>query len=396
MPVSPLIAVRRTAVAMALLLTSTVIGGSGPVLAGAPACSVLNVRTEVTAGNLGAAIGDASAGDTLRLGGSCLGGVEIDRNLKIIGDWATSRPTIRGDGSAPVVTVNTGVTVTMRGLVIRGGDGGAGEGGGVRNLGTLTLIDMVVRGNAAYHGGGIGNSQGRLTLKGSTSVRDNTATNGGGISSLYGVLTVSESVRIEDNDAADRGGGLHLVAGTTTIGGTARVFRNRASLAGGIDLLGPGTLTLKDSALVDANMGEFGSGMFVQATGPQASRLFLQGRATVGPNTLRGGPGAAVTLASGNAAATMQMSGSATVRGQDSRSHPLSAAVLLLSNGPVASLTMKGTSTITNNRLGPGWAGVVRWNSCPGATTKVVGATAARVKNNTPANRKTDTTTACP
>jgi hypothetical protein len=71
-------------------------------------------------------------------------------------------------------------------------DNGSEFGGGLFNLGTITVRDTTISGNrATEEGGGIGNS-GQLTLLGSTVARNRAAVAGGGISN-HGQLTVRRS-----------------------------------------------------------------------------------------------------------------------------------------------------------------------------------------------------------
>src|SRR5262249_50629709 len=52
-----------------------------------------------------------------------------------------------------VFKIDPGVTATLSGLTIMGGNNGA-DGGGVDNQGTVTLIDCTVSGNTSKYGGG--------------------------------------------------------------------------------------------------------------------------------------------------------------------------------------------------------------------------------------------------
>ena len=122
----------------------------------------------------------------------------------------TSTITIAGNGSTiarsqvtgtpefrPLMVGSTGA-LTLRGLTLTGGDvdtsisGNAGAG--VRNSGTLTLINSTVRGNFAASGGGVHNN-GTVSLANSA-VSGNTASFGGGIfSNGTVILTNSRYLR---------------------------------------------------------------------------------------------------------------------------------------------------------------------------------------------------------
>jgi hypothetical protein len=60
------------------------------------------------------------------------------------------------------------VTADLIGLSISGG-ATSGKGGGLCNLGTITLSDCTVTANSANSGGGLANPGGTTTLTGSTS-----------------------------------------------------------------------------------------------------------------------------------------------------------------------------------------------------------------------------------
>jgi hypothetical protein len=204
-------------------------------------------------GSLRDEIGKAHTGDTIvfaaRLHGTIwLSGSELDitKSLNIQGPGA-GLLTINGgangvddvDGSR-VFAVEKNTNVTLSGVTITGGDGVAvrdyispydNEGGGILNLGTLTVSGCTVSGNyvapnsASSYGGGIYNA-GTLTVSDST-VSGNHATNisdvtlspaptndGGGIYNA-GALTVSNST-LSRNHAYGDGGGIYN-AGTATV-----------------------------------------------------------------------------------------------------------------------------------------------------------------------------------
>jgi hypothetical protein len=68
--------------------------------------------------------------------------------------------------------------------------GGISYGGGVANLGTMTMSGCSVTGNSATYGGGVYNT-GAMTMSGSA-VTCNSATYGGGVCNT-GALTVIDS-----------------------------------------------------------------------------------------------------------------------------------------------------------------------------------------------------------
>ena len=178
-------------------------------------------------------------GQTITLRGSEL---DIAKNMTIQGPGAGHLTISGGRGvtsinGVRVFEVEFHATVTLSGLTITGGGGTAhsaigyftpydNDGGGILNLGTLTVSGCTVSGNyvdpnsASSYGGGIYNA-GTLTVTGST-ISGNYATyvadvalnpapmnRGGGIYNAAGAtLTVSHTT-VSGNFAGSGGGGIY-------------------------------------------------------------------------------------------------------------------------------------------------------------------------------------------
>jgi len=140
--------------------------------------------------------------------------------------------TVSGGGLSRVFQVDGGVTASISGLTITGGNT-AGYGGGLYNLGTITLTDCTVSSNSASYGGGL-DSDGTTTLTNCT-VSGNSATkgNGGGLENFYGT-TILNNCTVSGDSATNRnGGGIADYGGTTTLN-NCTVSGNSASNGGGI------------------------------------------------------------------------------------------------------------------------------------------------------------------
>jgi hypothetical protein len=113
--------------------------------------------------------------------GTYQGSLSIGKNLALQGTGA-GETTITQAGSRSVITIGSGVSVTIKGVTVTGGyalvctipPGGfptdaipSGGGGGINNSGTLTLAESAVSGNRGFLGGGIYNA-GAATLYHST------------------------------------------------------------------------------------------------------------------------------------------------------------------------------------------------------------------------------------
>ncbi len=175
--------------------------------------------------------------------------------------------TISGDDKVPVFLVGHRATATIAGLKISHGSGGFG--GGITNVGTLTLANSIVANNEAINGSGI-YSDGTLTVAEST-IAHNTGDEeifsplGGGIDNKAGKLTVTDTT-VLDNSAGHGGGVQNGLAGTA-IFTNCTVANNRAREGGG-GFHNQGTLTLINCT-VAGNSAQSGGGVFHEAaTGP--------------------------------------------------------------------------------------------------------------------------------
>ena len=141
------------------------------------------------------------------------GRLTVGKNTII--DGGSHGVTISGNHASSIFYINEGVTVELKHLTIQDGnasgpDWGDFFGGGIQNLGTLTLDRAtIVQNNSAQHGGGIANAH-ILTVHGI--VRGNTAVgmsdgyavpgNGGGIWNMSSNgLTISATAKITGNTA---------------------------------------------------------------------------------------------------------------------------------------------------------------------------------------------------
>jgi hypothetical protein len=248
-------------------------------------------------GTLQAAVNAASAGDTLKVKGTCYGDTVVSKSLKIVGrgDSGFGSATLNGGNNAQSpgnVIVDHGAAVAIMGLTITGGysndlvTGSTGErGGGIYNEGgSLTLIDSMVTHSTAegrsggFHqnetegGGGIYNAGGSLTLTNST-VADNTGRGtGGGIYNAGGAVVLASSTVASNFSMKSsrgiggysQGGGIYEEGGSLTLVKTT-ITANRSAgdrrfcgSGGGIYNRG-GPLTLTDSTLT-ANQAEIAGG----------------------------------------------------------------------------------------------------------------------------------------
>ncbi|MGO8946727.1 MAG: TIR domain-containing protein [Ktedonobacterales bacterium] len=176
----------------------------------------------------------------------------ITKNLDIEGPGATAM-TISGGGKNTVFDISDNVIVTISGLTVTDGDATSGDatsgggifvgdsgldtgstniasvvsllkvtvtnshadsyGGGIFDLGNLTLTDCMITGNSAGFGGGIAINNGGHAVFNSTQVEFNKAQHlGGGIYNYQkGYFYLNDSV-VQENTAQTDGGGVYTVS----------------------------------------------------------------------------------------------------------------------------------------------------------------------------------------
>jgi len=188
------------------------------------------------------------------------GNLDVTDNLTINGSGATNT-IVDGNGSIvhdSVLQIEPNTSLNISGVTIRGGL--RVEGGGIVNLGYLTLTDSVVRNNSATvsYGGGIFNhSLGTVIMIGST-VSNNTAPYGGGIGNL-GSLSATNST-IQNNSSASFGGGIvNFDGGELFIFSTG--ISNNSAMHGGAIFSQFSMATLND-ATINNNLASNAGGIF--------------------------------------------------------------------------------------------------------------------------------------
>jgi hypothetical protein len=167
----------------------------------------------------------------------------LTHNISINGPGANLL-TVRRDtgGDYRIFVVTVGATVAISGLTIANGNGGYSDvgGGGILNLGSLTLSNCTVTQNQGNGGGGIYN-RGSLTLSSSTVTQNQSIADDGGfiadgggiLNRWHGTVTVSNST-ITNNTGA-WGGGIANEDGAPIDGATMTIANSTISgnVAGG-------------------------------------------------------------------------------------------------------------------------------------------------------------------
>jgi CSLREA domain-containing protein len=237
------------------LLPAVLLGLIGLIFTAAPALAagpVVNTNVDendgecVTTCSLRDAIATANPGETITFDANYTITLAsqlpaIAKTVTIIGNGAANTIIQANDNPGVadyrVFEVDSTGDLTLDSLSVRNGQCNGAcatsgtRGGGVYNLGALTIKNSVFSGNGARYGGAIRNyDTGTLTVTNST-FADNSAEKGGGIYNSN-ILSATNST-FADNSATSEGGGIYNRGNTLTV--TNSTFSgNSASYAGGI------------------------------------------------------------------------------------------------------------------------------------------------------------------
>lgn len=213
-----------------------------------------SLRDAILAADSGASIvfAPALSGDAIKLD---MGQLEIDRDLTVDGSDLASHVKISGAGSTRVLTVWGGATVTLQALDVIDGSAGSGGGGGIRNLGHLTVSGCQVRDSQTTgNGGGIWNG-GVLSIAAGTVIARNHGEYGGGIRN-DGALSATDAAII--GNTADFGGGIDNYAGSMALVNVEIEDNAATHYGGGVTTGAPATMT---DSIIRGNTAESGGGI---------------------------------------------------------------------------------------------------------------------------------------
>jgi hypothetical protein len=232
-------------------------------------------------GTLRYAIAHAASGDTILLAASLRntpimlsqGELLVDKDLTIQAK-KNAPVTVNAGGNSRVFDVASNAHVTLANLTIAGGNQAVNvpnafyaEGGGILNLGTLTMDHSTLSGNSAdYKGGGIFNI-GTVAISDSTLAGNSAGVYGGGILNL-GKATISHSILSENsaypinfNSAYSKGGAIYNDRGGTLTLGDSTLSDNSALSNGGGIFNFYSTLTINSSVLSNNHTDFEGGGI---------------------------------------------------------------------------------------------------------------------------------------
>jgi hypothetical protein len=155
-------------------------------------------------------------------------------------------------------------SLTLNGLTLRGGGGLGLFGGGIYNVGILTLTNSTLTANTAYSGGGIYNV-GTATLTTCILTANTASRVGGGIENYGGTVTLT-TCTLTANTAGGGGGGISSSyasggSGTVTLSNSTLTANTAGTVGGGLfNSNYDGTVTLTNSTLAYNTAGPGGGG----------------------------------------------------------------------------------------------------------------------------------------
>jgi hypothetical protein len=209
------------------------------------------VSTDAPCATINGALSKASAGDEIHVASGTYTGagasvVTISKNIFIYGGWdsgftsQTGYSTIDGQTGRRGIQIDSGMSAELTDLNVVNGNT-IEDGGGIYNLGTLTITNLIIKNNRTASnsgGGGIFNA-GVLLIK-QTSISGNRAENNGGGIYNTGALTVMNTTFAE-NYAIN--GGAMILSPQGNTGTPPTALLNNVTIAGNTSNFGGGIYT---------------------------------------------------------------------------------------------------------------------------------------------------------
>jgi hypothetical protein len=229
-------------------------------------------------GSLRQCIADAQPGDEIQFDPSLdgrpivltSGELVIDRDLILTGR-GTENTIVSGNSSSRVLQIQSGSIANISHVMVTDGSVYPGGGGGILNLGDVTLTNVMISDCFAEGGGGIANLElAKMAIKSST-IRGSRAEVGGGIANA-GSMTVTTSA-VNDNWGFAFGGGVFNRGVLTIIKSTVSSnlgggFMSRYGEGGGVWNGYDASLRITDSTVsgnvAEAREGAKGGGILNQ------------------------------------------------------------------------------------------------------------------------------------
>ncbi|MBC7980589.1 MAG: hypothetical protein H7Y36_08520, partial [Armatimonadetes bacterium] len=139
-----------------------------------------------------------------------LGAITIDKALIIDATALSGDFTIDGNNAFRHFSVNSGISLTLRGLSLTRGNGSGGSGGSILNSGMLQMMGCTLNENTtsgSNRGGGAISNTGTLSLTNCT-LTGNSSIFGGAIEHFSGTLSLTHCT-LSANSAKNQGGAIY-------------------------------------------------------------------------------------------------------------------------------------------------------------------------------------------
>jgi parallel beta helix pectate lyase-like protein len=205
---------------------------------------------------IAAAIGKAGPYETVSVDtGTYNENLTVNKDVTLAGA-GPGATILDGSNTGTVVTIPVSNTVNITGIAIQNGN--APGGGGINNLGNLTLSNAVLRNNQANVGSAIGTTGG-LSISDSTFINNGPATG-----TIYGTGTISIDRSTFSRNFATNGGALYL-GGAVTISGSTFTGNSANANDGGAIFASGGTMTIENSTVSGNSAAQTGGGLVTSA-----------------------------------------------------------------------------------------------------------------------------------
>jgi hypothetical protein len=208
--------------------------------------------------------------------------VTLSQSVTLDASGATGAVTFDGGGTTQLSIVNSGVSLTLKGLTLAHGYAAGPWGGAIQNSGTLAITNSTLSGNSdSYAAGAIYNDgNGTLTITGST-LSGNSASYGGAILNFHD-LTVTTST-FSGNHVGASGGAIYTYLGPANI--AASTFSGNSAYWGGAIYQQDVALSVTSSTL-SGNSAGYGGAIANYGTVKIATSTLAGNSASVSGGTL--------------------------------------------------------------------------------------------------------------
>ncbi len=188
----------------------------------------------------------------LELSGAGGGAITID------GSSLATPPSVSGNNASSVFQVDGGVQAVFTGFNIEQGNAQL-FGGGISNLGTLTVSNVTLSGNTAAYGGAVANfNGGTATLNGDSFSANSSGAYGGAV--FNSNIVNATNCIFTSNSSGGSGGAISDFGSGSTCTLTGSTFTGNSALSGGA-INNAGTVTVSGSSFSGDTATQAGSGI---------------------------------------------------------------------------------------------------------------------------------------